>query len=329
MIITRTPLRVSLVGGGSDIKDYYIQSQGKVVSTSIDKYIYVTVNRLSEYFDFNLMLKYSKTEICNDIDEISHPIIREVLRKLGLHERLEITSMADLPAGTGLGSSSSYTVGLLHALYAYMGKYVSKEQLAEEACEIEIDILKEPIGKQDQTAASFGGLNVITFNKDDTISVNPVICSSETKKELDNNLLMFYTGKTRPASSILSEQKRKLKDSQRTFDTTTFMVDQCSPLLESISRGTTLSEVGYILHRSWNFKKSLVDCISDSVIDNYYTKALSAGAIGGKLCGAGAGGCLLFYAERQNHPYIRQILSDLKEVKFKFENEGTKLIYHN
>lgn len=329
MIITRTPLRVSLVGGGSDIKDYYSQYQGKVVSTSINKYIYITVNRLSEYFDFNLMLKYSKTETCNSIDEISHPIIREVLRKLGLHERLEITSMADLPAGTGLGSSSSYTVGLLHALYAYMGKYVSKEQLAKEACEIEIDILKEPIGKQDQIAAAFGGFNVISFNKDDSVLVNPVICSNEVKQELNNNLLMFYTGKTRPASTILSEQKTKLKDNQRVIETTTYMVDQCSPLLESISTGTTLSEIGYILHRGWNYKKSLVSAISDSTIDNYYDKALISGAIGGKLCGAGAGGCLLFYAERQNHSCIRQILSDLKEVVFNFENEGTKLIYHD
>jgi D-glycero-alpha-D-manno-heptose-7-phosphate kinase len=327
MIISKTPLRVSFVGGGSDISTYYKHHQGKVVSTTIDKYIYVTVNSLSEYFECKYLLKYSKTEMCNEIDEIQHPIIRETLRKLNITDRVEITSMADLPAGTGLGSSSSYTVGLLNALYVFKGKYVSKEILAQEACEIEIDILKEPIGKQDQYAASYGGFSVIEFNKDESVSINPVITTQETKSALNDKLLMFYTGKTRLASDILTEQKARSKDDQRVIQTVSFMVDQCVPLLESISNGVSLTEVGYILHRSWNYKKSLVDSISDSVIDNYYWKALESGCIGGKLLGAGAGGCLLFFAERQNHDRVRNTLNDLKEVKFKFENEGTKIIY--
>ena len=327
MIITRTPLRVSFVGGGSDLPSFYRKHSGKVISTSIDKYVYVNVNHLSEYFDCSYLLKYSKTEMCNSIDEISHPIIRETLRKLNIKERLEITSMADLPAGTGLGSSSSYTVGLLHALYAYQGKYVSKEALAQEACEIEIEILKEPIGKQDQYAASYGGLRVIKFNKDDTVETNPVICSKETKNELSKNLLMFYTGVTRNASGILSEQKKKTEEDVETQEKIASILEPCSPFLSCLSRGSTLSEIGYILHTGWNYKKSLVSSISNKTIDDYYSKALEVGAVGGKLLGAGGGGCLLFYVEPQNHENIRRLLYRLREVNFNFENEGTKIIY--
>jgi D-glycero-alpha-D-manno-heptose-7-phosphate kinase len=317
------------MGGGSDLPAFYLKNTGRVVSTSIDKYIYITVNQLSEYFDYSLMLKYSQTETCNSIDEIKHPIIRECLKKVGIHERLEITSMADLPAGTGLGSSSSFTVGLLHALYAYQGKTVTKKQLAKEACEIEIDILKEPIGKQDQFAASYGGFNDICFYQDNTVKVNDIDCYSELKQQLDNNLLLFYTGITRKASDILSEQKNKTEIDYRTVEFLKHLVDQCDPFLDSILKTSTIVEIGYLLHSAWNYKKLLVESISNQHIDEYYNKSLSAGAVGGKLLGAGGGGCLLFYVEPKNHESVRLAMSNLREVKFKFENDGTKIIYQS
>lgn len=327
MIITRTPMRLSFTGGGSDLPAYYRQFTGKVVSTSIDKYIYITVNKLTEYFDCKYMLKYSKTEMCDSIKDIQHPIIREVLLYLDIDDRLEITSMADLPAGTGLGSSSSFTVGLINALFAYKNRYESKDTIADTACELEINILNEPIGKQDQYAASFGGLRVISFLPDETVTTDNVICSLSTKNHLSNNLMLFYTGMTRNASGVLLEQKKLTKDDNRVQEAISYMVDQCDSLLSVISNGPTLTEIGYILHRGWMRKKSLVMSISNLEIDDYYQKALSAGAIGGKLCGAGNGGCLLFYVEPQNQDKVRQVLSDLREVKFNFDNEGTKVIY--
>jgi D-glycero-alpha-D-manno-heptose-7-phosphate kinase len=327
MIISRTPLRISFTGGGSDLPAYYQQYPGKVVSTTIDKYVYVTVNKLSEYFDYNYMLKYSKTEMCNKLEDIQHPIIRETLKWLNIKDRLEITSMADLPAGTGLGSSSSYTVGLLHALYAYYGEYVSKEKLAQDACTIEIELINEPIGRQDQYAASYGGLKVFSFNKNDTVDTNPVICYNVAKDRLSRNLLLFYTGITRKASDVLTEQKKKTEIDNRVKETITYMVDQCDPFLESLGNEGILNTIGYVLHRSWLRKKSLVDSISNKEIDNYYHLALQAGAIGGKLCGSGAGGCLLFYVEQSEQEKVRLALNNLREIKFDFDNEGTKIIY--
>lgn len=327
MIISRTPLRVSFVGGGSDLPSYYRQFGGRVVSTTINKYIYITVNHLSEYFDCRYLLKYSKTEMCSSIDDINHPILREVIRRHGDDRRLEITSMADLPAGTGLGSSSSFTVGLLNAIYAYKGIYRSKTDLAKEASEIEIEILNEPIGKQDQYAAACGDLKVISFLKNESVLSDPVVCKPEIKLSLDQNLLMFYTGITRSASDILSDQKRSTELNPRTQNSIAFMVGQCNPFLDSLSREDSLSEIGYILHRAWIYKKSLVSSISSPLIDKYYDRALSAGALGGKLLGAGGGGCLLFYVEPKCQDKVKSVLSDLKEIKFNFENEGSKIIY--
>lgn len=327
MIISKSPLRLSFTGGGSDLPAYYKKHAGKVVSTSIDKYIYITVNHLSEYFDCKYLLKYSKTEMCNSVKDIQHPIIKEVLSYFDIDDRLEITSMADLPAGTGLGSSSSFTVGLINALYAYQGRYSTKEELAYEACTVEIEILSEPIGKQDQYAAAYGGLRVITFHKDGLVSSDNVICPSSTKYELSNNLLLFYTGMTRNASDVLIEQKKKTEDDTRVQEVISYMVDQCDPFLFTLSRGPSLSEIGYILHRGWVHKKSLVSSISNSKIDEYYDRAISAGAIGGKVSGAGNGGCLLFYVEPHNQDKVRSVLPELREVKFDFENEGSKIVY--
>ncbi len=239
-------------------------------------------------------------------------------------DRIEITSMADIPAGTGLGSSSAYAVGLLHALYTFKGQYVSAEKLAREACEIEINRLNEPIGKQDQYIAAYGGICHIRFNPDDTVFVDPVICSSACKQALQENLLMFYTGQTRKASEILETQKA---NTEKKMDVLTKMRDLCGQLLEVLRDGRSLSRFGEILHTGWLYKQSLVDKISNDSIDNYYEKARSAGAIGGKLLGAGGGGFLLFYAEKQNHDRIREALRDLLELRFAFEPQGSKVIY--
>jgi D-glycero-alpha-D-manno-heptose-7-phosphate kinase len=324
MIITRTPLRISFFGGGTDLPSYFLREQGAVVSASINKYIYITVNRLSPYFAHSILLKYSRSELIDSVEEIRHPIIREAMKITGILDRVEITSMADIPAGTGLGSSSSYAVALLHALYTLKGQYVSAAQLAREACQIEIERLGDPIGKQDQYIAAYGGICHIRFNSDETVFVDPVICSHETKKALEENLLMFYTGVTRKASTILVEQKAATGGKMEIL---TQMKEYCSTALEILRSGKKLHRLGETLHESWQLKRSLVDSISNERIDRYYEDALGAGAIGGKILGAGGGGFLLFYAEKQNHGRIREALKDLQELSFQFEPQGSKVIY--
>jgi len=327
MIITKTPFRVSFVGGGSDLPDFYRAHGGQVVSTTINKYVYVTVNRLSDCFDCNYLLKYSKTEKCVDLDDIKHPIIREVLRRFNVKDKLEITSMADLPAGTGLGSSSSFTVGLLNALYAYHGKFVLKEQLAREACEIEIDILKEPIGKQDQYAAAYGGFNTIHFDTDDSVRVSPVVCTPKSLSLLRNSLLLFYTRMTRKASDVLSDQKLRTQKSQETRSSLSSMVSQCNKFLDALSEN--VMSIGTLLHNSWMSKKSLSPYITSKEIDDIYSSAIDAGASGGKLLGAGGGGCILLFVDQNSQDQVRRSLLPyrLVEVVFEFENEGSQVIF--
>ncbi|MEW6141116.1 MAG: GHMP kinase [Thermodesulfobacteriota bacterium] len=324
MIITRTPLRVSFCGGGTDLPSYYLKEQGAVVSTAINKYVYITVNRLSRYFDHRILLKYSRTELVNSVDEVNHPIIREAMKIAGVVDGVEITSMADIPAGTGLGSSSTYAVGLLHALHTFKGQHVSAAQLAREACDIEIGRLKDPIGKQDQYIAAYGGICHIRFNPDETVFVDPVICSYATKQALQDNLLMFYTGNTRRAGDILRVQKAT---TEQNWEALTQMKELCGRLMEVLKEGRSLSGFGEILHQNWVHKQSLVDTISTDSINGYYNRAREAGAIGGKLLGAGGGGFLLFYVERQNHQRVREALSDLQELPFRFEPQGSKVIY--
>lgn len=324
MIITRTPLRVSFCGGGTDLPSYYLKEQGAVVSTAINKYVYITVNRLSRYFDHRILLKYSRTELVNSVDEVNHPIIREAMKIAGVVDGVEITSMADIPAGTGLGSSSTYAVGLLHALHTFKGQHVSAAQLAREACDIEIGRLKDPIGKQDQYIAAYGGICHIRFNPDETVFVDPVICSYATKQALQDNLLMFYTGNTRRAGDILRVQKAT---TEQNWEALTQMKELCGRLMEVLKEGRSLSGFGEILHQNWVHKQSLVDTISTDSINGYYDRAREAGAIGGKLLGAGGGGFLLFYVERQNHQRVREALSDLQELPFRFEPQGSKVIY--
>ena len=303
---------------------YFLRQQGAVVSATINKYVYITVNRLSPYFAHSILLKYSQSELVDSVEEIRHPIIREAMKITGIVDRVEITSMADIPAGTGLGSSSSYAVALLHALHTLKGEYVSAGQLAKEACEIEIERLGDPIGKQDQYIAAYGGICHIRFNSDESVFVDPVICSHETKKALEENLMMFYTGLTRKAGAILQEQKAV---TERKMDILTQMKEFCSTALEVLRSGKSLHRLGEILHESWQFKRSLVGSISNDIIDRYYEDALTAGAIGGKLLGAGGGGFLLFYAEKQNQGRIREALKDLQELSFHFEPQGSKVIY--
>jgi D-glycero-alpha-D-manno-heptose-7-phosphate kinase len=324
MIITRTPLRISFCGGGTDLPSYYLKQQGAVVSSAVNKYVYITVNRLSRYFDHRILLKYSQTELVNSVDEVRHPIIREAMKITGVEDSVEITSMADIPAGTGLGSSSTYAVGLLHALYTFKGQYVSAAQLAREACEIEINRLGDPIGKQDQYIAAYGGICHIRFNPDETVFVDPVVCHSDTKRALQDNLLMFYTGSTRRSADILSVQKAT---THQNMEALTRMKDLCGRLMEVLKNGISLSRFGDILHEGWCHKRGLVQAISNDSIDEHYDLARRSGAIGGKLLGAGGGGFLLFYVEPQNHRRVREALGTLQELPFRFEPQGSKVIY--
>lgn len=301
--------------------DFYREYGGCVLSTSINRYMYITIH---PYFDRNITaVKYSKTEIVDDIKQIEHSIFNYVLNEKKI-SGVEIVSTADVPSGTGLGSSSSFTVGLLHTLYCYQGKYVSKARLAEEACAIEIDKLGNPIGKQDQYASAFGGLNFISFHKDDTVSVEPIVIRSETLKELQDNLIMFYTGLTHDANQILAQQKRNLHGTASKDN----LVQMCGLAKEMkyALENNELSEFGNILNEGWRRKKELSCGISNPRIDEWYDTALSNGALGGKLLGAGGGGFLLFYCPKDRQKNLEQALG-LERFDFTFEHDGSSVIY--
>lgn len=323
MIISRTPLRMSFAGGGSDLPEYYMNKPGSVVSTAINKYIYITVN---QKFDDLIRVSYSKTELVESVDEIEHNIIREALKMVGIKRGIEVVYMGDLPlgsAGIGLGSSSSLAVGVLNALYAYTGRHVSGERLAREACDIEINILNNPIGKQDQYIAAYGGFQYIKFNGNESVFVDPIIFPEETKKMLNDKLLLFYTGTTRVSSSILKEQGQKTMQNMAYLDD---IVTLSQKLLKRLQAGN-LQGFGEMLHEGWMLKQKLANGITNIEIDGYYEKALNAGAVGGKLLGAGGGGFLLFYCEKEHQDSVRRSLSGLKETPFFFEPQGSKIIY--
>jgi len=321
MIISRTPLRVSFAGGGTDLKGYYKTGYGAVVSCTIKKYAYVTVNKR---FDDDIRVSYSKTEIVDSVDDIEHGLVREALRKVGIRNGMEITTIADIPSkGTGLGSSSAITVGLLNALYAFKGYRAGPKKLAEEACEIEIDVLKEPIGKQDQYIAAYGGMQQIRFNADDTVVLNPVICPPDTKRELEDHMMMFYTGRTRKAKDVLKEQKANIPEKKETLDRVRDQAEQLFLDLTSLQ----VSKMGSLLRDGWELKKSFADGISDPEIDKLYETAIAAGAEGGKIAGAGGGGFLVLFARPENHWAVRNALNGLKETEFKLEPQGSKIIY--
>ncbi len=321
MIITRTPFRVSFAGGGSDLKEFYSKNgYGAVVSAAINRYMYIAIH---PYFHDKIRLKYSKTEDVESIDDIKHPIIRECLRKVRIEKGIEIASFADVPAGTGLGSSSSFTVGLLNALYAYKGKIVSKERLAAEACEIEIEILKEPIGKQDQYAAACGNINYIRFNKDETVDVSPILLTEPAKKKLEDSLCLYYTGGKRRAGDILNEQKKNLSDKDK-FQNLEKMVELAEEL-RGVLQEENINAVGDILHKGWIYKKELASGISNEEIDNLYDKAMKCGAAGGKLLGAGGTGFLLIYSE--DHKALGKHFG-CKALPFSIDREGAKVIFY-
>lgn len=324
MIITRTPLRISFAGGGSDLAAFYEKEQGAVVSTAIDKYIYITVN---PKFDHKIRASYSITEIVDGVDEVRHELIREGLRLLGIKQGIEITSISDIPSqGTGLGSSSSYTVGLLNALYAYLGHMAGAERLAREACYIEIDRCRKAIGKQDQYIAAYGGLQYIRFNPDGTVFTDPVICSLDTRKKLQSRLLLLYTGLTRQADDILTEQSRETRSSEDKQASLRRMVGLADQLCEALGRDE-IDAFGEILHAGWLEKRKLASGISNAAIDAWYERARAAGAIGGKLLGAGGGGFLLLYADPAYHADICHALPELDPIPFHFCPQGSKVIY--
>ena len=321
MIITKTPFRVSFCGGGSDLPSFYEQFGGCVLSASINKYMYISIH---PYFDSKqTVLKYSQTEMVDDLSGIQHKIFNCVLNEEQLGG-VEITCTADIPAGTGLGSSSSFTVGLLHTIAGYRGKYVAKPKLAARACEIEINKLGNPIGKQDQYAAALGGLNFIRFNQDGGVSHEPIVMKPETKRELQNSLCMFYLGSMRSANEILSEQKKNMSNAQKTDN----LRKMCA-LTENMKvslEDNDLSEFGSILDASWKLKRELASGISNPEIDVLYEKAIRAGATGGKLLGAGGGGFLLFFCELEKQERLRLALA-LRQMRFAFDNDGTSVVY--
>ncbi len=323
MIISRTPLRISFFGGGTDLKEFYGLEGGAVLSTAIDKYIFATVNKK---FDEHIRVSYSETEIVERVDQIRHDLVREAMKLAGVLKGIEMTTIADIPSqGTGLGSSSTFTVGILNALHAYKGEYVSAETLANEACKIEIDIVGEPIGKQDQYIASYGGFQFIQFNKDGSVFVDPIVCSGELKEELCGNLMLFYTGVTRRANTILAEQKKKASNDK--IKELKALKDLAVISRRSLEVDQSIDQFGRLLDEGWKLKKSLASGISNAEIDAMYEKAKKAGALGGKITGAGGGGFLLLYVPGNRQEHVRSALHPLRQIDFKFEPQGSKIIY--
>jgi D-glycero-alpha-D-manno-heptose-7-phosphate kinase len=326
MIISRTPLRMSFVGGGSDLPSFYRRHGGAVLSTAIDKYIYVNINKK---FDGGVRLAYSKTEEVDAVDQIEHELFKAAFGLLGLKGGVEITTIADIPSrGTGLGSSSTFTAGLINAITAYQGRRVTTEEIAAKACEIEIDICGAPIGKQDQYAAAYGGFNLIEFHPDERVSVTPVIMNPTVLKTLERRIIVFYTGMVRSASHILQEQSDRVASDKDKQDALQRMVALSYVLRDRLQEGD-LGSFGEILDENWALKKSLASGVSTQDIDDWYALAKAAGAVGGKILGAGSGGFLMFYAPEEAHPAIAQALHFLRRVTFGFEPDGSKVIFYN
>jgi D-glycero-alpha-D-manno-heptose-7-phosphate kinase len=324
VIITRAPFRISFAGGGSDIPAYYREHGGAVLSATIDSYIYISIH---PYFNSRqTLLKYSKTELVDDVADIRHPLMREAVRELCPEGGIEISSTADVPSGTGLGSSSSFSVALYQALHAYRRELCTKEQLAEEACELEIVKLGEPIGKQDQYAAAIGGLVFYEFHPNDTVSHAPLLLPAPTLQALERNLLLFYTGDQRDTRSILSDQARQVGADAEKRRAQGRMVELAHSLRDALVRGET-TEFARLLHEGWLLKRSLSAKISNPSVDEAYARALAHGTLGGKLLGAGGGGFLLLYCEEERQDGLRDALADLSELPFGFEWSGAQIVH--
>lgn len=322
MIITRAPFRVSFCGGGSDLPSFYEKYGGCVLSTSIRKYMYLTIH--DYFYHDQIRLKYSQTETVSDYVEIQHKYFKQCLKDFGIMG-VEISSVADIPSGTGLGSSSSFTVALLHLLHTYKGEFVSKYKLAKQACEVEIEKLGEPIGKQDQFASSFGGLNFFEFQPSGYVNVEPIIMKTESYNRLQDNILMFYLGGVHSASAILKEQSKnvqsvdKAKIQQKMCELTRTLKDELQT--------NNIDAMGELLHANWMLKKSLASGISTPLIDETYDKAMKAGALGGKLLGAGGAGFMIFYVKPEKQSSVRKALNYLREMPFEMDNSGASIIH--
>ncbi len=322
MIIVQTPLRISLFGGGTDLPSYFLQEGGCVLNSAIDKYIFVVIKKR---FDHMIRVGYTKTEMVECVDQVRHELIREALRKTGISDGVEIATMGDIPsAGSGLGSSSTVTVGSLHAMYTYLGEMHPASCLAEEACEIEIDVLGKPVGYQDQYIAAFGGIRFMEFRPDGTVEVERVPVEEATLRRLDENLMLFYTGKTRKSSTILTEQNANVNDRLPILER---MKLQALEARDGLVAGE-VHAIGELMHEGWELKKRLASRISNPVIDDMYARARSAGALGGKITGAGGGGFLMLYCPKEKQDEVRGALSDLRELSFHLEGDGSKVIFN-
>jgi D-glycero-alpha-D-manno-heptose-7-phosphate kinase len=323
MIISKTPLRISFVGGGSDIASFYRTEPGAIVSTTIDKYIYIAVN---PRFDHKIHLSYSETEIADKVSDLKHIIAKEALKFLKIHHSIEIFSIGEIPAGTGLASSGAYTVGLINALYRHKGKKMTAKQLAEHACIIEIEKAKRPIGKQDQYVEAYGGLNFVQFNPDESVIVEPIKLSQAKRKQLEKKFLLFFTGKRDFAEKVLTQQSKKMESMVDKRKIMSSMVKLARALKDELKKGK-INSFGELLHENWLLKKKMTGGISNPQIDQWYEIALKYGAIGGKICGAGGRGFLLLYAPTQCHGKITKALPDLRRVRFGFEETGSTIIH--
>ncbi len=327
MIISRTPFRISFFGGGTDYPVWYKENRGAVLSTSIDKYCYITCRNLPPFFRYKHRIVYSNVEHTNTISEIQHPSVRHVLDFMHIDQGVEIHHDGDLPARTGIGSSSSFTVGMLNALYALKGEMVTKRQLALDAIHIEQDIIKENVGSQDQAIAAYGGFNKIEFGDSQEINIRPITLNSNKCQSLQDHLMLFFTGFPRNASDIAKEQMENTHNKKNELNKMLEMVEKSIDILNG--RDSNITDFGKLLHESWMIKRSLTSQISTPQIDKIYESALKAGAIGGKLLGAGGGGFILFFAEPDTQFKIKEKLKDLLYVPFKFENLGSQIIYYD
>lgn len=324
MIITKTPFRMSFFGGGTDMESYFKENGGAVLSTTFDKYCYVNVRHLPRFFDYSTELSYSKTERVTEVDDIQHPAIRNAMKMLDMHE-IRLTYEADLPARSGLGTSSSFAVGMLNAFYALKGKYADKKKLADEAIYLERILCNEAGGWQDQIAASYGGFNRINFNADG-YEVLPIIISPERKKQLNNNLMMFFTGFTRFSSEVQKANAVGSNDKKDQLKEMYKLVDEAERILTD--KSTDLDDFGRLLDHTWKLKRQTGAAVSTDSIDGLYARGIAAGALGGKLLGAGGGGFLLFYVQPEKQNEVRKTMKDLMYIPFEFENGGTRVIHY-
>lgn len=327
MIISKTPFRISFFGGGTDYPVWYREHGGSVLSTTINKYCYISCRYLPPFFDYKYRIRYTVREETQTIEEIKHPSVRECLKFLGIKEGIEMVHTSDLPALSGIGSSSAFTVGFLNSLYSLIDKEVSKRQLVLDAIHVEQNLIKESVGSQDQTAAAFGGLNRIDFGGEKEISVQPINIGKERLELLQNHLMMFFTGFSRIASDIAAEQIEKTPSKGKELILMKGMVDEAINILNSSPERIT--DFGKLLHEAWKIKKSLSSLISTNEIDAIYESAINAGALGGKICGAGGGGFIIFFAEPKVQPRIKEKLKNLLYVPFRFESLGSQIIFNN